>query len=45
MDTSLVDKAIQFAVKAHAGSERRGKGFPYIIHPMEAMEIVSTMTA
>ena len=33
-----------FAVKAHAGTERRGKGFPYIVHPMEAMEIVATMT-
>ena len=44
LDTSLVDRAILFAVKAHAGTERRGKGFPYIIHPMEAMEIVSTIT-
>lgn len=33
------------AVRAHAGTERRGKGYPYIIHPMEAMAIVSTMTA
>lgn len=32
------------AVKAHAGTERRGKGFPYIVHPMEAMEIVATIT-
>ena len=44
MDTSLLDKAIIFAVKAHAGAERRGKGFPYIVHPMEAVEIVATMT-
>lgn len=42
--TELLDRAIVFAVKAHAGTERRGKGFPYIIHPMEAMEIVATMT-
>ena len=33
-----------FAVKAHAGTGRRGKGFPYIVHPMEAVEIVATMT-
>ena len=33
-----------FAVRAHAGTERRGKGFPYIVHPMEAVEIVATMT-
>ena len=45
LDTELLDRAIIFAVKAHAGTERRGKGFPYIVHPMEAMEIVSTMTA
>ena len=44
MDTQLLDRAIIFAVKAHAGTERRGKGFPYIVHPMEAMEIVATMT-
>lgn len=44
MDTSVLDKAIVFAVKAHAGTERRGKGFPYIVHPLEAVEIVATMT-
>ena len=45
LDTSLLDKAIIYAVKAHAGTERRGKGFPYIVHPMEAVEIVATMTS
>ncbi len=45
LDTQLLDKAIIFAVKAHSGTERRGKGFPYIVHPMEAVEIVSTMTS
>ena len=45
LDTTLLDRAIEFAVHAHAGTERRGKGFPYIVHPMEAMEIVSTITA
>ena len=45
MDTSFLDKAIVFAVQAHAGSERRGKGFPYIVHPMEAMAIVATMSS
>ena len=44
LDTTLLDRAIVFAVRAHAGTERRGKGFPYIVHPMEAMEIVATMT-
>ncbi|MBR4437521.1 MAG: bifunctional (p)ppGpp synthetase/guanosine-3',5'-bis(diphosphate) 3'-pyrophosphohydrolase [Bacteroidales bacterium] len=45
LDTKLLDRAILFAVKAHSGTERRGKGFPYIVHPMEAMEIVATMTS
>ena len=45
LDTELLDRAIIFAVRAHAGTERRGKGFPYIVHPMEAMEIVATMTS
>lgn len=44
MDTALVDKAIKFAVDAHANTERRGKGFPYVIHVLEAMEIVATIT-
>lgn len=44
MNTELLDRAIIYAVKAHAGTERRGKGFPYIVHPMEAVEIVSTIT-
>lgn len=44
MDTALLDRALVYAVKAHAGTERRGKGFPYIVHPMEAVEIAATMT-
>ena len=44
LDTTLLDRAIVFAVRAHAGTERRGKGFPYIVHPLEAVEIVATMT-
>ena len=44
IDTGLLDRAIVFAVRAHAGVERRGKGFPYIVHPMEAVAIVATMT-
>ena len=44
LDTQLLDRAIIFAVRAHAGTERRGKGLPYIVHPLEAVEIVATMT-
>ena len=44
MDSSLLDKAICFAVRAHQNTERRGKGFPYIVHPLEAVSIVATIT-
>lgn len=44
LNTDLVDKAIMFATKAHHGTERRGKGFPYIVHPLEALSIVATIT-
>lgn len=44
IDSDLLDRAIIFAVKAHHNTERRGKGFPYIVHPLEAVEIVSTIT-
>lgn len=44
LNTALLDRAIIFAVNAHAGTERRGKGYPYIVHPLEAVEIVATMT-
>lgn len=45
LNTDLLDRAIVFAVRAHHDTERRGKGFPYIVHPMEAMEIVATITS
>lgn len=45
IDSTLLDKAICFAVRAHHNTERRGKGFPYIVHPMEAVAIVATITS
>ncbi|MCR4765670.1 MAG: HD domain-containing protein [Bacteroidaceae bacterium] len=45
IDSSLLDRAICFAVNAHADTERKDKGFPYIVHPLEAVSIVSTMTS
>ena len=45
LNTDLLDRAIVYAVRAHTGTERRGKGFPYIVHPLEAMAIVSTITS
>ncbi|MBQ7631804.1 MAG: bifunctional (p)ppGpp synthetase/guanosine-3',5'-bis(diphosphate) 3'-pyrophosphohydrolase [Paludibacteraceae bacterium] len=44
INSDLLDRAIIFAVNAHHNTERRGKGFPYIVHPMEAVEIVATIT-
>ncbi len=44
LDTSLFDKAVAFATQAHSGTERRGRGYPYILHPMEAAVIVATLT-
>ena len=40
----LVSEAIAFAVKAHDGMRRKKSEAPYILHPMEAAVIVSTMT-
>ena len=44
MNTTILDQAIIFATQAHSGAERRGKHFPYIVHPMEAVSIVATLT-
>ncbi len=45
IDSELLDRAIVFAVRAHHNTERRGKGFPYIVHPMEAVSIVASITS
>lgn len=44
LETDFFDKAVVFATEAHRGTERRGKGYPYIIHAMEAASIVATVT-
>lgn len=41
---SLMDRAIVFATRAHSGTYRKGTNIPYIVHPIEAAAIVSTMT-
>ena len=41
----LVSEAIVYAVKAHDGMRRKKSDVPYILHPMEAAVIVSTMTS
>ena len=41
---NILDRAIIFATEAHKGQFRKGTQIPYILHPMEAAAIVSTMT-
>lgn len=40
----MIDKAIEFATKAHEGQVRKGTKRPYIVHPIEVCDIVGTMT-
>lgn len=40
----MIDKAIEFATKAHEGQFRKGTNRPYIMHPVEVGQIVATMT-
>ena len=40
----MINKAIEFATKAHEGQFRKGTKRPYIVHPVEVGDIVSTMT-
>ena len=44
MDKSLTDRALEYAVKAHAGQTRKGTSIPYIVHPVEVMKIVAGIT-
>ena len=43
MDGDVLNRAIVFATKAHAGMVRKD-GAPYILHPLEDAVIVGTMT-
>ena len=40
----MIEKAVCFAAAAHAGARRKGKNRPYILHPLEAMTIVGSLT-
>lgn len=41
----ILNKAIIFAVKRHAGQTRKGTTIPYITHPLETLAILNTMRA
>ncbi|MBE6727825.1 MAG: HD domain-containing protein [Ruminococcaceae bacterium] len=40
----LLTKAIIFATEKHEGQKRKGTDIPYIVHPLEALSIASTLT-
>lgn len=40
----MIDRAIEFATKAHEGQFRKGTKRPYIVHPIEVGDIVASMT-
>ncbi len=41
----MIQKAAEFAAKAHEGTFRKGNRIPYIFHPMEVALLVSQMTS
>ena len=41
----LLEKAIQFATIKHAGQLRKGTTTPYIVHPLETMILLRSMSA
>ncbi len=40
----MLNEAIEFATKAHEGQFRKGTKRPYIVHPIEVADIVTSMT-
>ncbi len=40
----MIQRAADFAAKAHAGALRKGSNMPYIVHPKEVAAIVAVMT-
>ena len=45
MSNELLNKAIIFATKCHAGQVRKGTSRAYITHPLETMSILNFMQA
>lgn len=41
----MIHKSIMFAANAHRGQLRKGTNLPYIIHPMEVAQILSSVGA
>lgn len=45
VDNKRLEEAIQFAVRNHAGQFRKGTLLPYIVHPLETLQILYSMRA
>ncbi len=41
----MLEKAVQYAMECHKGAVRKGTVRPYILHPIETMQILSSMNA
>lgn len=44
-NNGMLEKALQFAIKAHEGGTRKGSNKPYILHPIETLQVLSSMDA
>lgn len=44
-ENELLEKAIHFATERHSGAVRKGKTIPYILHPLETLQILASMKA
>ncbi len=39
-----LEEAVLYAAVSHAGTRRKGESVPYILHPLEVMTIVGSIT-
>lgn len=44
-NNGVLEKALQFAADAHRGGVRKGTEKPYILHPLEVLQILASMDA
>jgi len=44
MSMNILEEAVIYATIMHQGKKRKGNGSPYILHPLEVSQIISTMT-
>lgn len=44
-NNGMLEKAIAFAMDAHMGASRKGTNRPYILHPIETLQILASMNA